>query len=116
MSARSEQEKNRADKLDKRVQEQDLILNHAGAWARAMKQEHTPYVGGRIDLSMCSNENLTDKYVQAASENLFCRACSTRWPCKTLQNVRELSDILHGANFTGLPCTTENQQESWIYL
>ncbi len=118
MSARTRalRAENKVTELTKGMASQDVKIASIQAWVRDMKAQHTPYVAGRIDLSTCHSDNLRAKLAEQVGANLYCRTCSTPWPCYTLMNVRHLQDVVRGARYEGLPRATKRQSGIEPYL
>lgn len=106
----------KVSELGAELSRQDRKIMGVSKWISDMEKEHHPYIGGRIDLSICDNSNLRAGFLESAGKQLYCRTCRNPWPCKTLQNVRVLSDVLRGREYEGLPCKAEKQSGIELYL
>lgn len=92
------------ERLKEKFESQEKTLNAAMAWVKDMKMEHLPTVS-QIDLSLSEGEGMLEKLSNKILSDTFCISCRSRWPCRTLENVKELSSVLYGAEYQGLPRT-----------
>lgn len=118
MSARTRASRaeHKAAELTELLSKNDRKFERIQAWIKDMQKEHHPEISGRIDLSICSNSNLRSEFLEGVGRNLYCRTCRNPWPCKTLQNVRALKDVLWGHEYTGLPRKSEKPSEMELPL
>ena len=69
-------------------------LNFVDTWVRAQLVMHQPYVGGRIDVSISTPENMKAEFIDRLSKNIWCTQCSRPWPCRLIRELRILREAI----------------------
>lgn len=84
-----------ADKNDE-IRELKNKLGAIHDHADAMLDLHMPRISGALDLSICPSEERKDELLRKIGNNLWCTECSTRWPCASIDTLKELRDYARG--------------------
>lgn len=64
-------------------------------WLKAVKGLHQPY-SRALDLSCSKPEDMKAALLKRLEGDLWCNECSNHWPCRRLEQLQVLDDILRG--------------------
>jgi hypothetical protein len=75
---------------DAEIQELRSRMGTVAAWAESLRNLHLPYISGKMDTSVSTGEQKVTSLCNQIKQNLWCSECSTRWPCKALDDLQQL--------------------------
>ena len=85
------------DGKDLKIQELRTRLEIVGEYAKRSLDLHVPYVSGHIDVSCSEHDTLADDLCEQVKRNVWCSECQKPWPCKKIEELRQLRSFVHDA-------------------